>query len=242
MSEKEVQKEAAGTPKYGTHSDNFFQYRMPSHANMTRAESDAANVVAVAEDQLNPWRNDLAWSHYGPNLAPMKTSINEEMAKLNRDPKRLDAAIDAMEHQADVFNRLNNTDMHVKVTTDDKGNRDVTFEVPQTEHYLGEAHRFQVLSQKDEANVLDLASQLQPLPGRLSGPQLRNVANIMASYQGKEYNVDRMLTNLSVEVSPRQVGLGTYGAGTDAALAAYGVTSPTYFHTDKGRISRNLWQ
>jgi len=237
-SNREVHKEASTNANAPTQADTFGDYRIPGLSKMTRANADAAKIVAVAEDQLNPWRSPFMSSRDYPGLQPMTKSIDDEMAKLNRDPKRMDAAINRMEHQAEAYNKRNNTDMHVKVTKDEKGNRDVTFDVPMTEHYIGEAHRFQVLNAKDEANVLKLASNLKALPEPLSFPSLRSVANITKSYDGHEHSLDRMLTNLSVEAGRRQVGLGTFGTGHDAALTAYGATSPTYFHSD-GRITRN---
>jgi hypothetical protein len=201
------------------------------------AVAKAAKIQAVAADELSPERDPFFQAEYRRGDPPpprMNTSISDEMARLNRNPEEMKAAIKAMvEHPMKGLN--------VTPTYDDKGNPvSVAFEIPGTEHYLGHQRRIDILNATDERNAQLLASQMRGGPAPMTWNQLHTTANILKSYTGNEAALSRMQDNVTFELralNPKSYGPGLmFTDGKPDAYMVYGLGSPSYFHAD-GRIT-----
>lgn len=203
------------------------------------AKTKADKIVDVAADELSPVRDPMFASSYHRDMPPpMKTSIDEEMAKLNQDPKEMRRVLDAMTGNKEKYTDVN-------ITRDAKGEpTSVTFEIPGTEHFMGRAHRYDILNEHDEKNARTMAKMLKNTPEPMTYQELRTMANTVRSYQGNETGLDRMMTNMSLELNPRgsqnyQRGFSySYQEGKLDAVNVFGRSSITSFHLD-GRITRD---
>jgi hypothetical protein len=192
----------------------------------------AARILQIAKDELSPLRDE----HFGSRrdqMPPRMTTIDDEMSLLNRNYEQIKAV--AKEMEAHPLKGLD-----VKVNKDAAGNpTSIDFNIPGTEHSLGRAHHFNILSPQEEAKARAMAQSMKNLPEPMSGPELRTMANATKGLTDEQWS--RLKTNFGEEtrrLNPRSRGEAySYEHGKLTKISAFGLNSTTYFHTD-GTITK----
>ncbi len=199
------------------HRDNLDEFRGGVQKQSTRAKEDAKRILNLAADEMSPWRDPMMSSRDTPPLQPLKTLVRDEMAKLNEDPARLEAALKVMTNQPKDHK------VDVTVSKDANGAEKVTFDRPGTEHYLPSSQSFNVLSAGEEKGIQRIAKLMAGSQDTLPIDHLRALANAVKSYGSHGYDLDRGLTNFGYELSknpatksiiPDSPGLMTVGRQT----------------------------